>query len=614
MPVFLSLFAGAGQQFFTNAGVPLAGGKIYTYGAGGSTPQATYTTSAGNIAHSNPIVLDAAGRVPSGGEIWLTSNLAYKFVLQTAGNVTVQTLDNVGGGVDGASLAASSGSSLIGFLQSGSGAVARTVQSKLRDVVSVKDFGAVGDGVTDDTTAIQAAVNASLVVYVPDTGSSYKSGKITLRANQVLYGNGTLAKKTGTTTALIEVPSAANKVLIEGIKIDGGGLAGDIIAVSGADCSINLCEVKGTSATDVSIHALAGSNANRLSITNSTVYGQIRTENVSGLVVDGCKLYPENGTGAIGIWSVDPAAGKQANDFRITNNYMEIGQNLFGVVPLSRNGAPPPRNWVISNNVFISNFACYGAISIDRCGIGTVSGNTYRAVSGVVSTAGIEVPGSTDVTVVGNTIECNSLAATGITLNGSQRCTVSGNNISGATSFGIWVVGPLSGSNTSNNNVSSNTINVTDANSLGIAITSNNAGANVNDNLISGNKIYGSGGGTSDAIKFDSVTGNCDRNVVNGNSVSGTFRYGIFFYRTTDLKISVNTITATVTGLVYSPGSSTTPLIYENSWQYNVTAAPSSGTHFVSERYYRTPVVGQPKSWVCTVDGTPGTWVSEGNL
>ena len=167
MAVYLSLFAGAGQQFFTNAGVPLAGGKIYTYGAGGSTPLATYTTSAGNIAHSNPIVLDSSGRVPGGGEVWLTSDLAYKFVLQTSASVTIQTLDNVAGGVDGASLAASSGSSLVGFIAAGAGAVARTAQSKMRDIVSIADFGADSTGLTDSTTAFNNAQVASKNIYIP---------------------------------------------------------------------------------------------------------------------------------------------------------------------------------------------------------------------------------------------------------------------------------------------------------------------------------------------------------------------------------------------------------------------------------------------------------------
>jgi len=84
---------GVGQQFFDDNGVPLAGGLIYTYQAGSSTPLVTYTDNGGTIANANPIVLDASGRTPQ--QIWLLTGYSYKFVLQNADAVLIQTLDNI---------------------------------------------------------------------------------------------------------------------------------------------------------------------------------------------------------------------------------------------------------------------------------------------------------------------------------------------------------------------------------------------------------------------------------------------------------------------------------------------------------------------------------------
>ena len=96
MSVNLSPIGGAAAQFFNNDGVPLAGGLIYTYLAGTNTPEATYTTNAGSIAHSNPIVLDSAGRVPT-GEIWLTNAVTYKFILRDSAGALLGTYDNISG-------------------------------------------------------------------------------------------------------------------------------------------------------------------------------------------------------------------------------------------------------------------------------------------------------------------------------------------------------------------------------------------------------------------------------------------------------------------------------------------------------------------------------------
>lgn len=85
----------SGVAFQDDNGDPLAGGLLHTYLAATTTPAATYTDDTGNVANANPIVLDAAGRIPL--DIWLTGGIQYKAELQDADGVTIQTWDNIGG-------------------------------------------------------------------------------------------------------------------------------------------------------------------------------------------------------------------------------------------------------------------------------------------------------------------------------------------------------------------------------------------------------------------------------------------------------------------------------------------------------------------------------------
>lgn len=209
MSVNVSMFAGVGAQFFDDNGNPLSGGKIYTYAAGTTTPLATYTTSAGNIARANPIVLDAAGRVDGGGEIWVTSTSVYKFVLEDSTSNLIGTYDNVPGALASsfaADLANATnpalGDALVGYKQSNSlgvlaNATARTVHDKLQERVSLFDFmtsaeiAAARAGVTppDVTTAFTNALAVSRNIYIPS--GTYKISEVEIGNRVVLEGGGT---------------------------------------------------------------------------------------------------------------------------------------------------------------------------------------------------------------------------------------------------------------------------------------------------------------------------------------------------------------------------------------------------------------------------------------
>ena len=333
MAVNLSLFAGAGAQFFDNNGLPLVGGLLYSYAAGTSTQAATYTSSSGLTSNSNPIVLDSAGRVPN--EIWLTPNSTYKFSLQTSAAVQIGSWDNIPGANDQtallafeANLASSTGSSLIGYNQGGTGAITTTVQAKLRQTVSVKDFGAVGDGTTDDTVAIQAALtqlSSNTNLYFPAGVyllASQFTITITSKNNIKLYGDSATIKLGVDQTSgnyLFNFNSCTN-VQIENLIVDGNAYIGNGWFVNSCqefNFINNTVQKLWRTTILVDGYALAAENCQNMQVSNNTFF---RTNKAI--------VFDDGGT----------------TSSNVTINQNLISQSGFSAIVL------PHRNSVISNN------------------------------------------------------------------------------------------------------------------------------------------------------------------------------------------------------------------------------------------------------------------------
>lgn len=163
---------GNGFQFFDDNGVPLAGGLIYTYQAGSSTAFPTYTTSSGNIANSNPIVLGTSGRPAN--EIWLSEGYYYKFILKDADNVTIQTYDNLYGIIGVAPTPATptpSGCILLWSGSIGSIPAGWVLCNGSNGTPDLRDRFVVGAGSTYSVNAIGGSADASVVSHTHTAAS-----------------------------------------------------------------------------------------------------------------------------------------------------------------------------------------------------------------------------------------------------------------------------------------------------------------------------------------------------------------------------------------------------------------------------------------------------------
>jgi hypothetical protein len=169
-------------------------------------------------------------------------------------------------------------SAQISFLQAGSGAVVRTAQSKMRDVVSVKDFGAVGNGVADDTVAIQNALNSGAQVVELANGTSVVNGTLTIPPGVTLRGSSVASEY---------FPGGPGSATVGSLllKPNATGVAGPIVILQSssglADCYLKHLKLNGATTGIVQV-GLAGANAVYNShISNVRLYGEL-TADVAG--------------------------------------------------------------------------------------------------------------------------------------------------------------------------------------------------------------------------------------------------------------------------------------------------------------------------------------------
>lgn len=419
------------QRFVDNAGLPLANGMVFTFAAGTSDKIAAFQDPDGLIPHENPIRLDIRGEALI---YWLGN---YKVDVRNAIGIPLAgyPVDNFNA-IDASSaasgsvaaaiamLASASGSSNIGFIQAGVGALKRTSQDKMRDSVSVKDFGAVGDGANDDTASIQKAVNSGAGLVLIPRGTYKITADIKMPLRVSLRGDGAMQSilqpyncdaltfsdtgfeqdnasfsgfsifgQAGANYTAINCPTGSGvKYGLHFEFLTISNMNQGIIFSNNLNCSISRCHFEfvtnpitlgdvstftrvflntmisaggtsnGGSAPSCGINVIGGSNSEAIKILHNFIYG-FATGIQVGTVTD--LLIDGNGIDACSLYGINFTAVNYA--FNIVNNFIElIGASSIACI----NGQPLGAGEYMSQiNIENNSFTSLAPVSVGSTGI-----------------------------------------------------------------------------------------------------------------------------------------------------------------------------------------------------------------------------------------------------
>ena len=547
-----------------------------------------------------------------------------------------------------------SDSSGISFIQSGIGAILRTAQDKLSDTVSVKDFGAVGDGVTDDTAAIQAAANASAGARLFFPVGTYLFANVSLPGSVTICGNATLKLKQA--AALNFDPlfrlTAANVIFEGGLTFNGNR------ALQPADGFSDSWNTGGNGTGKSNRALIYGDNSGTgFSIANVAVRGcyftlgwgaSIALRDVSNVIVEGNTFASTNFEGVLAY----TAAGRNTGLRVIGNIFSNVGSgdasvNANAIVASSYDGVVVSGNQVytiertlvkceqcnrvtISENVVDTNTVVgFNSIQAQNGGAQiSIIGNVLRNVQ-----AGIAFNGSlafTDVTISGNSID-GGVSTTGtpdgITFGAtalSSRVLISDNNIKNTNRHGIFV------NNTQGVSIVGNIVSPAAAQPLfgvGIYVTypASTSDLRISENTVLTGFTHAFAGG-SGAIAIEASGFTVTNSVIANNNVRtqtgaatergiraeiGTYVNQQILNNCTEGIIEVLAPAVTFGNLAarVNPTNAFGKILGHGN------AAPSAGTHYQGEvLLHNAPAASGNIGWVCTTGGTPGTWKSFGAI
>lgn len=200
------------NQFFDTNGSPLNSGYLF-FGSPNQDPEQfpvqMFWDAAGTVPALQPIRTISGYPSRGGSPAIIYGPDSYSLRVRSSSLVQVLYAPLLGGLSTSASLSAADGSSLVSFIQAGTGAITRTAQSKMREIISVFDFGAIGDGIVNDTAAFSNSVLSGAPVFVPKTANFYSLTSLSNAAKELLYGPG-IVKVNGVIVAIPTVASISN--------------------------------------------------------------------------------------------------------------------------------------------------------------------------------------------------------------------------------------------------------------------------------------------------------------------------------------------------------------------------------------------------------------------